>query len=85
MARDLKSEYQNYQGTEEQKKRRAARNKARRALLRAGKVHVGDGKDVGHIDGNPLHNTKNNWRVETVHSNRSYPRTKSAKKKNPKD
>ena len=37
-----------YQATADQKKKRAARNKARATLAREGKVHKGDGKDVGH-------------------------------------
>lgn len=49
MARDYKKEYQNYQGTEEQKKNRALRNKARRQAIREGKAHKGDGKDVHHV------------------------------------
>lgn len=85
MARNYKSEYQNYQGSPEQIKRRAARNKARRELLKEGKVHKGDGMDVNHRDGNPMHNKPSNWQVESKTANRSYPRTKSAKKKNPKD
>jgi hypothetical protein len=40
-----------YEASAEQKHRRALRNKARRAALRAGKVHKGDNKDVHHIEG----------------------------------
>jgi hypothetical protein len=85
MARNYKKEYQNYQGTEEQKKRRAKRNAARRKLEREGKVHKGDGKDVNHRDGNPNNNKKGNLQVQSKSANRSYPRTKSARKKNPRD
>ncbi len=46
--RNYKKEYK-YQGTELQKKRRAARNKARRAAVKAGKVRKGDKKDVHHV------------------------------------
>jgi hypothetical protein len=49
MARDYKREYATYQGTEEQKKNRAMRNAARRKMVKAGKAHKGDGKDVGHV------------------------------------
>lgn len=63
-------------------KDRAKRNKARRALMRAGKVHKGDGKDVDHKK--PLaqggSNNPSNWRVESKHKNRSYSRKKNAKK-----
>lgn len=76
---------QRYQSTPEQKKKRAARNKARRTLIREGKVKKGDGKDVNHRDGNALNNSRSNWQVQSASANRSYPRTKGAHKKNPKD
>ena len=46
--RNYKKEYENYQGTEEQKKKRAKRNAARRKAMKEGKVKKGDGKDVAH-------------------------------------
>lgn len=50
--RDYRKEYDEYQGTEEQKKRRAQRNKARRAAIkRLGKKKL-KGKEVGHIGQN---------------------------------
>jgi len=67
--RNYKAEYANYQGTEEQKKRRAVRNAARRELMRQGRVRKGDGKDVDHING--LHNAANNLRVLSKSVNRS--------------
>lgn len=48
MARDYKREYALYQGKPEQKKKRAARNKARRAAIAKGTAKKGDGKDVDH-------------------------------------
>ena len=56
MARNYKKEYDDYHGTERQKKRRAARNKARRHMERAGRVSRGDGKEVDHKDFNPENN-----------------------------
>ena len=60
----------------QQKKARAARNAARRMLMKEGKVHKGDGKDVDHKV--PVSkggkNTKGNLRVESVHDNRSFDR-----------
>jgi hypothetical protein len=85
MARDYKKEYANYQGKPEQIKRRASRNAARALLEKKGKVHKGDGKDVNHRSGNPMSNKVSNLQVESKSANRSYPRTKSAGKKNPKD
>lgn len=52
MARDYKKEYADYQGTSEQKKRRAQRNKARRKAIREGRASKGDGKEVDHLGSN---------------------------------
>ncbi len=49
--RDYRSEYDNYQGQPAQIKRRDSRNKARAEMVRAGKAHKGDGKDVDHKKG----------------------------------
>ena len=43
------SEYDAYQGTALQKKRRADRNRARRIAERQGRVHKGDGKELDHV------------------------------------
>jgi hypothetical protein len=63
-----------YESTPLQKKRRAARNKARRLLMRQGKVHKGDGKDVDHIKrslGSILDSRAGNLRVRSIASNRA--------------
>ena len=74
--RNYRSEYDKYQGTTEQKKKRAQRNKARRMLEREGKVKKGDGKDVGHKKAMSKggKTTRSNIRVETKSGNRSFPR-----------
>lgn len=73
MARNYKQEYAKYQGTEEQKKKRAKRNTARRRAEREGKVKKGDGKDVDHKK--PLRsggsNSKSNVRVRSKSANRA--------------
>lgn len=73
MPRDYKREYENYQGTEEQKKNRAQRNKARRLMVREGRAAKGDGKDVDHIT--PMRSggtsTKSNLRMRSKSANRS--------------
>jgi hypothetical protein len=69
--RDYAREYRNYDGSEKVKKRRAARNKARRFMEREGRVHKGDGRDVDHKDGNPHNNSKSNLRVMDASRNRS--------------
>jgi len=64
------------------KAKRAARNRARYKMLKAGKVTKGDGKDVDHKDGNPKNNKASNLRAIKASKNRSYKRTKTARKKN---
>jgi hypothetical protein len=46
--RDYKKEYENYQGTDEQKKRRAVRNRDRREANRNHTKEELDGKDIHH-------------------------------------
>lgn len=84
MPRSYRDEYKNYQGKPEQIKRRASRNAARSKMVKAGKASKGDGKDVAHANGNPFDNKVNNLRTESPKKNRSYARTKNAKKVNPK-
>lgn len=74
-----------YNSKPEQVNKREARNLARAHMVKAGKVHKGDGKDVAHKNGNALDNRPGNWAVESKKKNRSYARTKSAGKKNPRD
>lgn len=63
--RNYKKEYKDYHGTEEQKKRRAQRNAARRKAERSGKVSKGDGKEVDHVGANRK-GKLNNSRVRVV-------------------
>lgn len=79
--RDYRSEYQSYQGKPEQIKRRASRNAARAAMVKAGKVRKGDGMDVDHVNSNPLNNDVKNLRVQKKSVNRSFARTKTAREK----
>lgn len=81
MARNYRKEYDNYQGSTAQKKRRAKRNNARRAALRNGTVKKGDDKDIHHKDGNPFNNSSSNTVVRHRSHNRSFARTKTARKK----
>jgi len=60
--RDYKKEYREYQGLPEQKKRRAARNAARRKAMKEGRVHKGDGKELDHVG---YHRTGNLRKVPT--------------------
>jgi len=80
MARNYRQEYDRYQGTSAQKKRRAGRNAARRKMIASGQASVGDGKDVAHKDNNPLNNKSKNIKMEAKKSNRSFKRTKTARR-----
>ena len=77
--RNYKGEYKKYQGTAAQKKNRASRNAARNTLKKAGVVKKGDGKDVHHVGGNAL-NPNSKLKAVSASKNRSYPRTKNARK-----
>lgn len=83
MPRNYRKEYDNYHGSEKQKKNRAKRNAARAVMAKAGKVSKGDGKDVDHKK--PMAkgggNAKANLRVTPKSKNRSFARTKKAKMK----
>ena len=79
-SRNYRQEYDRYQGTAKQKKRRAGRNKARRIMIANGKAKKGDGKDVAHKDNNPLNSVAKNMRMESKRSNRSFRRTKNARR-----
>lgn len=80
--RNYKSEYANYHSKPAQKKRRASRNAARAIVKKTG-TNV-KGKDVAHKNGNPKDNRKSNLNVTTQRANRSYARTRTAGKKNPR-
>jgi len=81
MARNYKKEYANYHSKPEQKKRRASRNTARRRMAANGNVRKGDGKDVHHKNGNPRDNRSKNLSVTSKSKNRSFARTRTARKK----
>ena len=73
--RPYKKEYEQYQGTPEQIKKRTERNAARAKLMKAGKVSKGDGMDVAHkkaIDKGG--SAKDGVKVEKAASNRSFKR-----------
>lgn len=84
--RNYRQEYLNYDGTEVIKKRRAIRNAARAKMMKAGKVHKGDGLDVDHTKALSKGgtNTPGNLRVKSASANRSYPRNKDGSIKSSK-
>ena len=64
-----------YEDTPEQVKNRMARNRARYKLLKEGKVHKGDGKDVAHVKAfDKGGSNKDGVRVESASKNRSFKR-----------
>ena len=70
MARNYRKEYDNYQGTPEQRKRNDARKKARRKMVKKyGKAQLA-GRDIDHADRNPHNNSSSNLRISSVRSNR---------------
>lgn len=68
----MREHYREYGATEEQKTNRAARNAARRKLMKEGKVRKGDNIDVDHVK--PLmkggSNTRSNLRPMHESKNR---------------
>lgn len=79
--RNYRKEYDNYHAKPEQRKKRSKRTVARRKLVAEGLVKKGDKKDVIHKNGNANDNSRKNLGVQSQSKNRSYARTKSARKK----
>jgi hypothetical protein len=50
-------------------------------MVKAGRAKIGDGKDVAHLDNNPLNNNFGNLRMLSKEKNRSFARTAKAKRK----
>ena len=61
--RDYRKEYLTYDGLPKRKKARAARGRARYALMKEGRVKVGDKRQVDHKNMNPNDNRRKNLRV----------------------
>jgi len=73
-ARDYKKEYRDYHS--KHLKDNNARHRARYDAEKAGKVRVGDGKDLDHKDNNPRNNSPGNTRVMSEKANRGRKRRK---------
>lgn len=63
-------DYAKYHASPRMIKERAKRVQNRRDAIKAGKVKKGDGKEIDHKDGNPMHNGKSNLRVISRTANR---------------
>lgn len=70
MARNYKKEYREYHAKPEQIKHRSNRNKARRLMIKEGRVRKGDGREVDHKNGNPKDNRRSNLQIMTRRANR---------------
>ena len=60
-----------YQARPENVRKRVARNKARRMMIRKHGKAALKGKDIDHKDGNPTNNSKSNLKVMDRSKNRS--------------
>ena len=72
--RNYRKEYDNYHASPKQRVRNAARLRARRLMVKRGKVKVFDKKDVHHKDNDPTNNDLSNLSVTTQKYNRTEPR-----------
>lgn len=70
MPRNYKKEYREYHGKPEQRHHRSNRNKARRLMIKEGRVRKGDGKEVDHKNGNPKDNSRSNLQIMSRRANR---------------
>lgn len=80
-SRNYKKEYANYHSKPAQKKNRASRNAARTVAKKNGAKVAG--KDVAHRNGNPRDNRPKNLTTQPASRNRSFARTRTARKRNP--
>ncbi len=79
--RNYRKEYDNYHAQPEQREKNAARLRARRLMVKNGKVKPFDDMDVHHKDNNPLNNEEENLEVTTKKWNRTEPRLRTEKTK----
>lgn len=64
-----------YESSPEQVAHRVERNRIRRKLLKEGKVHKGDGKDIAHKKAMDKGGTvKDGYKIESASKNRSFKR-----------
>lgn len=60
-----------YNGSAEQKKRRAERNASRAKMVRAGKARKNDGRDVDHVNHNTSDQSAKNLKMKSRSANRA--------------
>ena len=69
--RDYKHEYAKFHSSPADIAKRSSRNKARRKMIKLGRIGKGDSRDVDHINANALNDSASNLRAISVHLNRS--------------
>lgn len=71
MARNYKQEYERYHKRPEQRRRNDARKQSRRNMVKKHGKAALQGKDIDHVDRNPLNKANSNLRISSVKRNRS--------------
>jgi hypothetical protein len=69
--RNYKREYTKFHSSKEAIAERSNRNKARRKMIKLGRVRKGDKRDVHHANRRPLDNSPGNLKVMTRSRNRA--------------
>tara|TARA_R110000751_G_scaffold76510_1_gene154339 strand:- start:140 stop:436 length:297 start_codon:yes stop_codon:yes gene_type:complete len=82
--RNYRKEYDNYHSSPLQIKKRDSRNAANILAKKKGIIKKGDGKDIHHKNGNPKDNNPKNLVAQKKSVNRSFARTRTATKRNPR-
>lgn len=70
IARDYETEKKHHR-TAAYRADNAARTRARRKLIKQGRVSRGDGREIDHVDHNPQNNSPRNLRVVSKTTNRT--------------
>jgi len=65
-----KGDYDRYYNNDDNREAQKLRIRNRRAAMKKGIVHPGDGMEIDHKDGNPKDNSKKNLQVISRHKNR---------------
>ena len=78
-AAGVKHEYQKFQSSAKARAERSARTVARKQANASGRTHKGDGREIDHVNSNPLDGRKSNLRVVSRKTNRG--KTENSRKR----